>query len=99
MVHAAGLAHQFHNPKDPAPFVKINVEGTENVAQALREPVVRHFVLVSSVSVYGPHDDAVIKEDARAIRRELTRRVNTGPKTRAGVIGPTGACRPSCVFQ
>jgi nucleoside-diphosphate-sugar epimerase len=54
VIHAAGLAHRFgrHRP-DPGAFCRINESGTANVAQAAIEAGVRHFVLVSSVSVYG----------------------------------------------
>jgi nucleoside-diphosphate-sugar epimerase len=54
VIHAAGLAHRFgrHKP-DLKEFLRINENGTANVAQAAMESGVRHLVLVSSVSVYG----------------------------------------------
>lgn len=55
VVHAAGLAHQFRERLKPAAFIKINVKGSENVAAEAVRSGVKHLVLISSVSVYGPH--------------------------------------------
>lgn len=52
VVHAAGLAHQFGDTKREV-FQKVNVAGTCNVLQLAKRLSVRHFVLISSVSVYG----------------------------------------------
>ena len=55
VIHAAGLAHIFDKTKATnAPFKEINEVGTANVARAAAEAGVKHFVLISSVSVYGP---------------------------------------------
>jgi len=55
VIHAAGLAHVFDKPQaGTAPFRAVNEIGTANVAQAAAFSGVKHFVLVSSVSVYGP---------------------------------------------
>jgi len=53
VIHAAGLAHVFGKRAADAPFHEVNVLGTANVARAAAEAGVTHFVLVSSVSVYG----------------------------------------------
>lgn len=54
VIHAAGLAHIFDKTKaSTAPFTAVNEDGTANVAQAAAKVGVRHFVLISSVSVYG----------------------------------------------
>jgi nucleoside-diphosphate-sugar epimerase len=54
VIHAAGLAHIFDKTKATnAPFKMVNEDGTVNVAQAAVKAGVRHFVLISSVSVYG----------------------------------------------
>ncbi len=54
VIHTAGLAHVFDKKMAAqAPFQQINEVGTFNVAQASARAGVRHFVLVSSVSVYG----------------------------------------------
>jgi nucleoside-diphosphate-sugar epimerase len=52
VIHSAGLAHQFGdvNEKD---FWKVNVEGTKNVVLKAAHLAAKHFVLISSVSVYG----------------------------------------------
>jgi nucleoside-diphosphate-sugar epimerase len=54
VIHAAGLAHVFDRAKVAmAPFKAVNEIGTANVARAAAQAGVSHFVLVSSVSVYG----------------------------------------------
>ncbi|PKN89339.1 MAG: hypothetical protein CVU51_00705 [Deltaproteobacteria bacterium HGW-Deltaproteobacteria-1] len=55
VIHAAGLAHVF-NADDSMhnKFHEINVIGTENVVSSAVSSGVQHFVLISSVSVYGP---------------------------------------------
>lgn len=54
VIHAAGLAHIFDKSNlSNAPFEAINEQGTANVARAAVKGGVRHFVLISSVSVYG----------------------------------------------
>lgn len=52
VIHAAGLAHQFR-PVGEAEFNRVNVRGTENVVLWAARNTVRHFVLISTVSVYG----------------------------------------------
>jgi nucleoside-diphosphate-sugar epimerase len=65
IVHAAGLAHIFDKTKAvTAPFKAINEQGTANVARAAAEAGVRHFILISSVSVYGPFTQGVYDESA-----------------------------------
>jgi len=52
--HVAGLAHVFNNlQKRKECFHQINVVGAENVAHAAILAGVKHFVLISSVAVYG----------------------------------------------
>jgi len=54
VVHAAGLAHVFGKIKSNAPnFSVVNDIGTANIARAVAESGAAHFVLISSVSVYG----------------------------------------------
>ena len=54
VIHAAGLAHVFEYSKvDAAPFKAVNETGTANVVRVAAQAGVRHFVLISSVSVYG----------------------------------------------
>lgn len=54
VIHAAGLAHLFSNNRALlASFEVINEIGTANVARSSAKSGVKHFVLISSVSVYG----------------------------------------------
>lgn len=54
IIHAAGLAHIFNYPSTKeARFEEINVNGTRNVAYMAAGLGIKHFVLISSVSVYG----------------------------------------------
>lgn len=55
VVHAAGLAHQTGRPgRDRDRFITHNVRATQNLVEAALAERVQHFVLISSVSVYGP---------------------------------------------
>jgi nucleoside-diphosphate-sugar epimerase len=54
LIHAAGLAHIFDKSKTAtAPFKAVNEIGTLNTARAAAQAGVKHFVLISSVAVYG----------------------------------------------
>jgi UDP-4-keto-D-FucNAc 4-reductase len=54
VIHAAGLAHIFGQGKEGvSAFRDINEVGTRNVVKAAAQAHVRHFILISSVSVYG----------------------------------------------
>lgn len=64
VVHAAGLAHQFDKGRaDASRFMSVNANGTELVARTASEAGVRHFVLISSVSVYGAHGERACDEE------------------------------------
>jgi nucleoside-diphosphate-sugar epimerase len=52
IIHSAGLAHQF-GKTSREDFFRVNVKGTENIANLAKVINVRHFILISSVSVYG----------------------------------------------
>lgn len=52
VIHSAGLAHQFKKIKSES-FFKVNVEGTKNVLEFALRKSVKHFIHISSVSVYG----------------------------------------------
>ena len=55
VIHAAGLAHIFDKSKVAQTSLKATNEiGTANVAQAAAAAGVNYFILISSVSVYGP---------------------------------------------
>jgi nucleoside-diphosphate-sugar epimerase len=63
VIHVAGLAHVFNQDANSGEkFHKINEIGTKNVAAAAAAAGVRHFVLISSVSVYGPYTDEAYDE-------------------------------------
>lgn len=63
VIHVAGLAHVFNQDASSGEiFHKINEIGTKNVAAAAAAAGVRHFVLISSVSVYGPYTDEAYDE-------------------------------------
>lgn len=65
VVHAAGLAHVFDRGQaEEAPFHSINVTGTVNMMNAAIAAGAKHFVLISSVSVYGPFTEGMYNEDA-----------------------------------
>lgn len=62
VVHAAGLAHQFKSQLSDVSFNTINTEITEHIIRAAIDAKVHHFVLISSVSVYGSHTTGVCTE-------------------------------------
>jgi nucleoside-diphosphate-sugar epimerase len=63
VIHAAGLAHIFDSAQaEKAFFNAINVTGTVNMINAAVLAGVQHFVLISSVSVYGPFTQGVYDE-------------------------------------
>jgi nucleoside-diphosphate-sugar epimerase len=63
VIHAAGLAHVFGaEARNEAPFMQANAESTANLAQAVRDAKVPHFILVSSVSVYGASVNGLVDE-------------------------------------
>jgi len=54
IIHVAGLAHVFGTSNiSPTLFMKVNAEGTKNVAHMATKRGISHFILISSVSVYG----------------------------------------------
>ena len=64
VIHAAGLAHLFNDiHKNHELFRQINEIGAANVALAAAENGVRHFILFSSVSVYGPYTQGMYDEN------------------------------------
>ena len=61
LIHTAGLAHQFGRV-EPEDFRKVNVQGTENVCRLAQKIGIRHFILISSVAVYGNYGNSEIDE-------------------------------------
>jgi nucleoside-diphosphate-sugar epimerase len=66
VIHSAGLAHVVHESSlEINPFYEINVQGTLHLLEALeRSGIPRHFVFISSVSVYGLESGRAITEEA-----------------------------------
>ncbi len=64
IVHAAGLAHQFGDPKRED-FWRVNVIGTENICKFAVDCKVKHLILISSVAVYGNYGKAEVNETFR----------------------------------
>jgi nucleoside-diphosphate-sugar epimerase len=63
VIHTAGLAHIFKKSQAfLAPFKAVNEEGTANVCHAAAKTGVEHFILISSVSVYGTSTRGVFDE-------------------------------------
>lgn len=56
IIHSAGLAHQFQNPVG-GKFLQVNVEGTKNILDFAGRKSVGHFILISSVAVYGNENE------------------------------------------
>lgn len=61
VVHCAGLAHQFGRT-DREDFWRVNVAGTENVVRLAAEIGTKHFILISSVAVYGGIEQGAKRE-------------------------------------
>lgn len=60
VIHCAGLAHQFGKKgDDPRPFFAANVQATQRLLQAAIKAGVEHFVLISSVGVYGTNESGL----------------------------------------
>jgi len=63
VIHLAGLAHVFDTRQAAAaPFHQINALGTGHVARAAASAGVGAMVLISSVSVYGRHEEPLVDE-------------------------------------
>ena len=62
VIHAAGLAHQFGKTRKED-FWLTNVLGTENICDLAVNLSVKHFLLLSSVAVYGNYGNQEVYED------------------------------------
>lgn len=64
VIHVAGLAHIFSpDANSVEKFRQINEIETANVASAAAVAGVGHFIVISSVSVYGPYTQGVFDEN------------------------------------
>jgi nucleoside-diphosphate-sugar epimerase len=65
VIHVAGLAHIFSlEVNSVEKFRQINEIGTANVASAASVAGGEHFILISTVSVYGPYTNGIYDENA-----------------------------------
>jgi nucleoside-diphosphate-sugar epimerase len=66
VIHAAGLAHiETKTIEEKNQFYDINVEGTKNLLEGLSNSnIPKHFIFISSVSVYGLLSGVLINENA-----------------------------------
>jgi len=71
IIHSAGLAHQFGNRAERE-FWKVNVLGTENVARLAADLKVKHFILISSVAVYGRKPANLKDNNSATYKSEIT---------------------------
>lgn len=54
VIHSAGKAHSFpETEREKFSLFQVNVKGTKNLLQGLEKKIPKHFVFISSVSVYG----------------------------------------------
>lgn len=66
VIHMAALLHVDHvSPESYEKYQKINVGGTRNVVNAAAGAGVKHIVLFSTISVYGPSDGRILTEDSK----------------------------------
>ena len=72
IIHAAGLAHRVaKNTIDEENFFKSNVLGTKNLLDGLGKSFIpKHFVFISSVSVYGLTEGINISEEAPLLAQD-----------------------------
>lgn len=69
VIHCAGLAHQFGNTAE-SDFRRINVRGTANIAELAVSAKANHFVLISSVAVYGKISEISNNAEARGVSED-----------------------------
>ncbi len=93
VIHSAGMAHQFKKAKDDTQFFKNNTLGTENVALSAARAGIRHFVLISSVNVYGARSAESRGEAEICNPQGAYAQSKYQAEQRAmEIIGQTGAC-------
>ncbi|HJQ61097.1 MAG TPA: NAD(P)-dependent oxidoreductase [Vineibacter sp.] len=62
VVHCAAVVGVLNAKVDPARTFRVNVEGTLNLLEAMREAAVRRLVNLSTEEVYGPFEAPIIDE-------------------------------------
>ncbi len=68
VIHLAALAGVRPSLFQAARYMRVNVEGTQNVLDACRQNGIRRIVFASSSSVYGAHSAVPFREDDTAMR-------------------------------
>lgn len=68
IVHLAALAGVRPSVREPARYMRVNVEGTANVLEAARKADIARVVFASSSSVYGAHSHVPFSEADAALR-------------------------------
>jgi nucleoside-diphosphate-sugar epimerase len=63
IVHSAGIAHQMSKVDDSIYF-DINTTLTKNFALAAKKAGVAHFIFLSTIKVYGEHQNIVLQENS-----------------------------------
>ena len=79
LIHSAGLAHQFEATSRES-FQSVNVLGTGNVLELARMLRVKHFILISSVSVYGHDASKNTSDDKLKIVHGITETAECQPE-------------------
>lgn len=63
VIHVAGKAHSIpKNEEEASLFIRVNVEGTENLLKSVKGSKISSFVFISSVAVYGLESGELIDE-------------------------------------
>lgn len=65
VIHMAGIAHRHRHSPSRREYFRSNVILTRHLAQTAKERGVKHFILVSSVAVYGPGCTAASEQQPR----------------------------------
>ncbi len=62
VLYVAGIAHRMERRKNAHLFFEVNYNLTVKAAKAAREASVKHFILLSSMSVYGMQEGHITKD-------------------------------------
>ena len=90
VIHSAGLAHQFDDVKKEN-FQTVNVKGTENILELSKQLHVKHFILISSVAVYGNKNQKIYQNYRnRRFRKKIAEAADTGKEEKDGKDGKVG---------
>jgi len=65
--HLASLIEAGESVKEPQKYLEVNVLGTLNVLEAMKQNQIGHFIFSSSAAIYGEPLEVPIKEDDRTL--------------------------------